>query len=68
MHGMWTGVNPVYIYPASRMVSNHTGMMIQPHRAIVGANAFLHECGMHQDGESHSYVMLLSDCLDTYDA
>lgn len=51
MSGMWTGINPVYIYPASRMVSSHTGMMVQPHRAIVGANAFLHECGMHQDGE-----------------
>eukprot|EP00878_Enallax_costatus_P017868 GHUV01018778.1.p1 GENE.GHUV01018778.1~~GHUV01018778.1.p1 ORF type:complete len:335 (+),score=73.58 GHUV01018778.1:405-1409(+) len=50
MSGMWTGINPVYIYPASRMVSSHTGMMVQPHRAIVGANAFLHECGMHQDG------------------
>jgi 2-isopropylmalate synthase len=32
------------------MVSNYTGMMIQPHKAIVGANAFAHESGMHQDG------------------
>jgi 2-isopropylmalate synthase len=35
---------------ASRMVSAHTGMMVQPNKAIVGANAFAHEAGIHQDG------------------
>lgn len=38
------------IYPTSRLVSSMTGMMIQPNKAIVGANAFAHESGIHQDG------------------
>lgn len=38
------------IYPTSRMVSNLTGMVVQPNKAIVGANAFAHESGIHQDG------------------
>lgn len=50
MNGLWNGIRPVHIYPASRMVSKYSGMMVQPHRAIVGANAFAHESGMHQDG------------------
>lgn len=45
-----TGINPVYITPASRMVSEYTGMQCQPHKAIVGVNAFQHESGIHQDG------------------
>jgi len=38
------------IYPTSRLVSNITGIMVQPNKAIVGANAFAHEAGIHQDG------------------
>ena len=38
------------IYHTSRMVSNLTGMLVQPNKAIVGANAFAHESGIHQDG------------------
>ncbi len=38
------------IHPASRMVSTITGMPVQPNKAIVGANAFAHESGIHQDG------------------
>jgi 2-isopropylmalate synthase len=38
------------IYKTSRLVSNLTGMMVQPNKAIVGANAFAHESGIHQDG------------------
>jgi 2-isopropylmalate synthase len=34
----------------SRLVSNYTGMHVQPNKAIVGANAFAHEAGIHQDG------------------
>ena len=47
---LYTGINPVYIHPTSRMVSEYTGMKCQPHKAIVGANAFQHESGIHQDG------------------
>lgn len=45
-----TAVNPVYITPTSKMVTEYTGMACQPHKAIVGANAFMHESGIHQDG------------------
>ncbi|ORZ04016.1 hypothetical protein BCR43DRAFT_451702 [Syncephalastrum racemosum] len=38
------------IYPTSVMVSELSGMMVQPNKAIVGRNAFLHESGIHQDG------------------
>ena len=45
-----TGINTTRIYPTSRLVSMITGIMVQPNRAIVGANAFAHEAGIHQDG------------------
>ncbi|HHN65318.1 MAG TPA: 2-isopropylmalate synthase [Nitrospirae bacterium] len=38
------------IYKTSRLVSKITGMVVQPNKAIVGANAFAHESGIHQDG------------------
>src|SRR5690606_33682531 len=38
------------IHRSSDMVSRYTGMVIQPNKAIVGANAFAHEAGIHQDG------------------
>jgi 2-isopropylmalate synthase len=47
---LYTSINPVYITPTSKMVSEYTGMACQPHKAIVGANAFMHESGIHQDG------------------
>ncbi|MBE9010043.1 2-isopropylmalate synthase [Pseudanabaenaceae cyanobacterium LEGE 13415] len=45
-----TNINTHEIYKTSRMVSNLTGMLVQPNKAIVGANAFAHESGIHQDG------------------
>mmetsp|Transcript_33159 Transcript_33159/g.37707 ORF Transcript_33159/g.37707 Transcript_33159/m.37707 type:complete len:643 (-) Transcript_33159:178-2106(-) len=47
---LFTAINPVHITPTSKMVSEYTGMPVQPHKAIVGANAFQHESGIHQDG------------------
>ncbi|CAB9503863.1 2-isopropylmalate synthase (Fragment) [Seminavis robusta] len=47
---LYTAINPVHITPTSKMVSEYTGMACQPHKAIVGANAFQHESGIHQDG------------------
>lgn len=47
---LYTSINPVHITPTSKMVSEYTGMICQPHKAIVGANAFQHESGIHQDG------------------
>ncbi|MBU0672328.1 MAG: 2-isopropylmalate synthase [Candidatus Margulisbacteria bacterium] len=48
--GCETKINTQEIYKASRLVSNLTGMMVQPNKAIVGANAFAHEAGIHQHG------------------
>ena len=45
-----TGINTEQIYPTSRLVSQVTGVNVQPNKAIVGANAFAHEAGIHQDG------------------
>ena len=45
-----TGVDSSQIYKTSRLVSNLTGMLVQPNKAVVGANAFAHESGIHQDG------------------
>jgi len=47
---LYTAINPVHITPTSKMVAEYTGMACQPHKAIVGANAFQHESGIHQDG------------------
>ncbi len=45
-----TNLKTEMITRASRLVSNVTGFMVQPNKAIVGANAFAHESGIHQDG------------------
>jgi 2-isopropylmalate synthase len=45
-----TGVDTTQIYKTSRLVSEMTGFIVQPNKAIVGANAFRHESGIHQDG------------------
>lgn len=45
-----TGVQVEHIVPTSRLVSSITGFPVQPNKAIVGANAFAHESGIHQDG------------------
>jgi 2-isopropylmalate synthase len=45
-----TRIDAVHIVPASKLVSGITGFPVQPNKAIVGANAFAHESGIHQDG------------------
>ncbi len=45
-----TNIDTTRIYPLSRLVSMITGIMVQPNKAVVGANAFAHEAGIHQDG------------------
>src|SRR3954469_8140131 len=45
-----TRIDTTQIVPASRLVSGVTGFPVQPNKAIVGANAFAHESGIHQDG------------------
>jgi 2-isopropylmalate synthase len=48
--GFTTGINPTMLYPFSTFVSNLMGMPVQANKAIVGANAFAHSSGIHQDG------------------
>lgn len=48
--GLTTGINTREIYRTSRMVSSISGLKVQRNKAIVGANAFAHESGIHQDG------------------
>ena len=45
-----TGIETQQLSRVSKMVSNYTGIVVQPNKAIVGANAFAHEAGIHQDG------------------
>jgi 2-isopropylmalate synthase len=45
-----TNVDTTQIYKASRLVSELTGFIVQPNKAIIGANAFRHQSGIHQDG------------------
>jgi 2-isopropylmalate synthase len=49
-YGYETGIDVGRIGQASRLVSELTGYAVQPNKAIVGANAFAHEAGIHQDG------------------
>jgi len=49
-YDLTTGIDTAQIYKTSRMVSEMTGFLVQPNKAIVGANAFRHESGIHQDG------------------
>ncbi|GAB3330854.1 2-isopropylmalate synthase [Marivirga atlantica] len=48
--GFETGIDSKLLYPISRMVSETMHMPVQPNKAIVGANAFSHSSGIHQDG------------------
>lgn len=48
--GRQTGIQTELLYPTSRMLTEITGVNVQPNKAIVGENAFAHEAGIHQDG------------------
>ncbi len=50
LFGLSTSVDTTQISRVSRLVSHHTGIVVPPNKAIVGANAFAHEAGIHQDG------------------
>jgi 2-isopropylmalate synthase len=48
--GFSTGIKTTELYPASQLLTEIIGVAVQPNKAIVGANAFAHEAGIHQDG------------------
>jgi 2-isopropylmalate synthase len=50
LFGFTTGIKTENIYQSSRLLTQITGIPVQPNKAIVGANAFAHESGIHQDG------------------
>jgi 2-isopropylmalate synthase len=54
--GVTTGIQTEELYRSSRLLSNLTGMLVQRNKAIVGANAFAHEAGIHQDGVLKSAI------------
>ncbi len=59
-----TRINTKEIVAASRLVSSITGFAVQPNKAIVGANAFAHESGIHQDGvlkHRETYEIMLAE-------
>jgi 2-isopropylmalate synthase len=45
-----TAINAEHLFPASQLLSEITGVPVQPNKAIIGRNAFAHEAGIHQDG------------------
>jgi 2-isopropylmalate synthase len=48
--GVTTGIRLEHLFPTSRMLTEITGAQVAPNKAVVGANAFAHEAGIHQDG------------------
>ena len=63
------GIDTTQIARVSRMVSNYTGIPVQPNKAIVGANAFAHEAGIHQDGmlkHNQTYEIMLPETVGLY--
>ncbi len=61
-----TGIDTTHIYAASRLLSTITGIMVQPNKAIVGANAFAHEAGIHQHGvmmEKSTYEIMTPESI-----
>ena len=59
--GYYTNINPKLLNPISHEVSEIMRMMVQPNKAIVGANAFSHSSGIHQDGflkEAQTYEII----------
>lgn len=61
-----TNIVTEHIYPTSRMLSTITGIVVQPNKAIVGANAFAHEAGIHQHGvimEKSTYEIMTPESI-----
>ena len=66
-----TNINTEQIWRASRMVSQYMGFVVQPNKAIVGANAFAHSSGLHQDGmlkERTTYEIMTPESIGRNDS
>jgi len=67
---MQTEIDLSQIHPTSRMLQEFTGVGVQPNKAIVGANAFAHEAGIHQDGmlkDRRTYEIMEANTLGAAD-
>jgi 2-isopropylmalate synthase len=65
-YGMEHGVNLAELVPTSRLLQQFTGVPVQPNKAIVGANAFAHESGIHQDGmlkDARTYEIMSAEAI-----
>ncbi len=65
-YGVSHGINTSQIYRTSKLVSGLTGVSVQPNKAIVGANAFTHESGIHQHGvlsEKSTYEIMTPESI-----
>ena len=63
---LYTGIKAEHIFPTCRMISMITGQAIAPNKAIIGANAFAHESGVHQDGilkDRRTYEIMTPESL-----
>jgi 2-isopropylmalate synthase len=61
IYGLYTKIKTEQIFKSSRLLTQVTGIPVQPNKAIVGANAFAHESGIHQDGlikERNTYEIM----------
>jgi 2-isopropylmalate synthase len=66
LYNVTTNLDTTQIYPTSRLVTHITGIPVQPNKAIVGANAFAHEAGIHQDGflkEPSTYEIMTPEAV-----
>jgi 2-isopropylmalate synthase len=66
LYNVTTNIDTTQIYPTSRLVTHITGIPVQPNKAIVGANAFAHEAGIHQDGflkEPSTYEIMTPEAV-----
>jgi 2-isopropylmalate synthase len=66
-----TGIKTENLYPTSRLLTMITGIPVQPNKAIVGANAFAHESGIHQDGllkEKSTYEIMTPQSVGISDS
>ncbi|MGI6777854.1 MAG: 2-isopropylmalate synthase [Acetivibrionales bacterium] len=65
-YGVAHGINTTRIYRTSKLVASLTGVNVQPHKAIVGSNAFAHESGIHQHGvleEKSTYEIMTPESI-----
>ncbi len=65
-HRVEHGINLAELVPTSRLLQEFTGVSVQPNKAIVGANAFAHESGIHQDGmlkDARTYEIMSANAI-----